>query len=113
MFLNIGIHKSKRIGCMFHSSHQTLAESILSSNLRHNTNGNLLNDQFTSRHKVEDNLTGGEMFLKSIMRRKTQGFNFKRPDMRFLETRLQSGNCSRREDRTGLAWLAVWSCQGH
>ena len=88
MFLNIGIHKSKRIGCMFHSSHQTLAESILSSNLRHNTNGNLLNDQFTSRHKVEDNLTGGEMFLKS-MRREAQGFNFKRPDMNLLETRSQ------------------------
>ena len=88
MILNIGIHKSKRIGCMFHSSHQTLAESILSSNLRHNTNGNLLNDQFTSRHKVEDNLTGGEMFLKS-MRREAQGFNFKRPDMNLLETRSQ------------------------
>ena len=73
---------------MFHSSHQTLAESILSSNLRHNTNGNLLNDQFTSRHKVEDNLTGGEMFLKS-MRREAQGFNFKRPDMNLLETRSQ------------------------
>ena len=88
MILNIGIHKSKRIGCMFHSSHQILAESIPSSNLRHNTNGNLLNDQFTSRHKVEDNLTGGEMFLKS-MRREAQGFNFKRPDMNLLETRSQ------------------------
>ena len=47
------------------------------------------------------------------MRKIAQGFSIKRPNMKFLETRSQSGKCSRWEDRTGLAWLVEWSCQGH